>query len=448
MQRKLTLCLIVAMAFFAGQVFAQITLSTGTIYGKVTDEKDSALPGVTVVAETGGIAPRTVVTGPGGTYRFAALPIGTYTVSFSLSGFTELRQEDIRLTVQQNIELNSTLKQSPEEVLVVSGAPPAVDTKKTSSSTGFTSEYLNNVPSARDPWVIFDQTPGIDVDRVNVGGNESGQQSNFVSKGGDMSQNLWSMDGINITDPAAQGATPKYFDFEAFEEIQITTAGHDASKQTGGVNVNLITKRGGNSWSGTASGRWTGDQLQGENLTDEIISRGLLLPVKVDQVWDAGGDVGGPVVQDRAWVWGAYRYHSISNFVQTSDKTQLEEYNLKGNVAYNSSNEGSFQYNWNNKTKQGRFSSTYGPGLQSGGSTWDQDGPGWIFKAEHSVIPNSNLFVDGKFIHVRGSFTLDPKDGCDVTMITRSGTDFFLDQSSGCYETRRDQNDVNAEAHT
>jgi hypothetical protein len=447
MQRTLTLYLIVAMMLFAGQVFAQITLSTGTIYGKVVDEKSAPLPGVTVTAETGGVAPRTVVTGPGGSYRFAALPIGTYTVSFTLSGFTELRQEDIRLTAQQNVELNTTLKQSPEEVLVVSGAPPAVDTKKTSSSTGFTSEYLNNIPSARDPWVIFDQTPGIDVDRVNVGGNESGQQSNFFSKGGDQANNLWSVDGINFTDPAAQGSSPRYFDFEAFEEIQIVTAGHDASMQTGGVNINLITKRGGNTWSGTGSARWTGDQLQGENITDEIRSRGLTLPVKVDQVWDAGGDAGGPILTDRAWIWGAYRYNSIRNFVQTPDATQLEEYNLKGNLAYNSSNEGSFQYNWSNKTKQGRFSSVYGPGLQSAGSTWDQDGPSWIFKAEHSVIPNSNLFIDGKYIHVRNSFTLDPKDGCDVPMITRSGTDFFLDQSSGCYSTARDQNAMTVDAN-
>ena len=70
-----------------------------------------------------------------------------------------------------------TLKQATSEQVVVTGEAPVVDTKKTSTSSAFSQDYLKNVPTARDPWVILDQTPGVDVDRINVGGNQRGFNS-------------------------------------------------------------------------------------------------------------------------------------------------------------------------------------------------------------------------------------------------------------------------------
>src|SRR5262249_7340530 len=163
--RKLFACLILALAFFAGQVFAQTSFNTGSIYGKVFGQDGKPLPGVTVTCETEGAAPKTAFTGDAGSYRFAGLVPGGYSVTFTLQGFTEVRQKDVRITAGQTVNLEITLKQATSEQVVVTGEAPVVDTKKTSTSSAFTQDYLKNVPTARDPWVILDQTPGVDVDR-------------------------------------------------------------------------------------------------------------------------------------------------------------------------------------------------------------------------------------------------------------------------------------------
>ena len=77
--------------------------------------------------------------------------------------------------------------------------------------------------------------PGVLVDRVNIGGNETGQQSNFASKGTRPQDASWTLDGVEITDMAATGASPTYFNFDNFEEIQVSTAGNDIKSRTGGI---------------------------------------------------------------------------------------------------------------------------------------------------------------------------------------------------------------------
>ena len=113
-------------------------------------------------------------------------------------------------------------------------------------------ELLQSIPSARDPWVILQQTAGIAMDRENIGGNMSGQQSNYVSRGGNPTNNKWSLDGVDITDMSATGASPSYYDFDAFEEMTITTGGVDVTQQTGGVGINLVTKSGSDRFSGSS----------------------------------------------------------------------------------------------------------------------------------------------------------------------------------------------------
>ena len=82
------------------------------------------------------------------------------------------------------------------------------------------------------------------MDRENIGGNMSGQQSNYVSRGGNPTNNKWSLDGVDITDMSATGSSPTYYDFDMFEEMTINTGGVDVTQQTGGVGINLVTKSG------------------------------------------------------------------------------------------------------------------------------------------------------------------------------------------------------------
>ena len=157
---------------------------------------------------------------------------------------------------------------------VSSGESPIVDTKEVGTKQTFTNELLQSIPSARDPWVILQQTAGIAMDRENVGGNMSGQQSNYVSRGGNPTNNKWSLDGIDITDMAATGGSPPYFDFDMFEEMTINTGGVDVTQQTGGVGINLVTKSGTDRFKGSSRFYVTDKNLESQNITDAQRNQG------------------------------------------------------------------------------------------------------------------------------------------------------------------------------
>ena len=100
---------------------------------------------------------------------------------------------------------------------------------------------------------MLERVPNITMDRVNVGGNQSGQQSGYISRGANTGNNKWSLDGVDITDMSATGASPIYYDFDMLQEMQVTTGGADASQQTGGVGINLVTRSGTNRFKGNGA---------------------------------------------------------------------------------------------------------------------------------------------------------------------------------------------------
>ncbi len=105
---------------------------------------------------------------------------------------------------------------------------------------------LNEVPTARDPWALMQHLPGRPDRRPNVGGSESTNQAQFTARGDNGANTMWNIDGVTITDMAASGGSTTYFDFNVFEEVQFTTAGLDSRQQTGGLGINLVSKRGAN----------------------------------------------------------------------------------------------------------------------------------------------------------------------------------------------------------
>ncbi len=235
-----------AAALTLGATNAAAQTQTGEIVGRVTDNTGAVLPGVTVtITSPALLQPQVAVTSNTGSYQFTRIPIGTYSVRFELPGFKTRVSEDIRITIGFTAEINATMEISAvEETITVSGESPVVDTKTTTQRTAFTQEMLQSIPSARDPWVMLERTPGITMDRVNVGGSQSGQQAGYISRGSSTGNNKWAIDGVDITDMSATGASPIYYDFDMLEEMQVTTGGADASQQTGGVGINFVTRSG------------------------------------------------------------------------------------------------------------------------------------------------------------------------------------------------------------
>ncbi len=116
-----------------------------------------------------------------------------------------------------------------EDVITVTSESPLLDEKAIRTGNTVSQNELQKIPTARDPWTVLQSTPGVLVDRVNVGGNESGQQSFYTGPGSFSTQSVWSVDGVVITDMSALGCTPAYFDFDSFEEMQISTGGSDVT---------------------------------------------------------------------------------------------------------------------------------------------------------------------------------------------------------------------------
>lgn len=294
---------VVCLLLCSAPALAQV--ETGEIVGKVMDGTGAVLPGATVLLEgTGLIQPQTAVAAASGGYRFPKLPLGVYRLTFQLPGFTTLVREGVRIETGFVAEINAQLNlSSVAETVTVSGESPIVDIATTKTGASFSRETLDALPSARDPWVIIEQTAGIVMDRQNVGGSESGQQSSFLAHGSSSNQQ-WNVNGATVTDMAAN-ASPGYYDFDAFEEIQISTGGGDASQEAGGVAINLVTKSGGNNFRGGAKFVYVGEKLQGDNIDAELRAQnaGLGNPIKSSREY--GFNLGGPILRNKAWFWGA-----------------------------------------------------------------------------------------------------------------------------------------------
>ena len=224
------------ISLLAVSAFAQF--QTGNIYGKVQAKDGSALPGVTVVLSGVG-APQTQISDAQGDFRFISLSPATYTLKADLAGYGTSTRAGITVNIGRNADVTMTLNPSVAESITVTAEAPLLDVRKAGDSTSVSKVELEKIPSGRDPWSVMQSTPAIQVDRINVGGSQSGQQSVYVAKGAQSTDNTWNVDGVNITDMGATGSTPLYFDFDSFEEMQVTTGGSDPRIMTPGVQLNM-----------------------------------------------------------------------------------------------------------------------------------------------------------------------------------------------------------------
>lgn len=237
-RRRAWLAATVLIAFAASPAFAQV--QRGTIYGSLQDNTGAVLPGAPVQLTSPITATQETVTGTKGEFRFTDLDPGRYAIHATLPGFAPFVRENIVVGVGTNVELPAirlTVAGVQEEVKVTA-ASPVLDTKQQGNVSNFDKVMLEQVPTSRDPWSLLQHVPGVQLDRVNVGGSESGQQSSFSARGDDGTNTMWNLDGITVTDEAAIGSSSTYWDFNAFEEVRFSTSGLDPRQQTGALGIN------------------------------------------------------------------------------------------------------------------------------------------------------------------------------------------------------------------
>jgi hypothetical protein len=312
---------------------------TGTIYGRIVDTQGKPLPGVAVTLSDPLTSNIKTVTNEAGMFRYPSVYPGTgYTLKAELVNFKTMNRPNVIVKVGANAAINLILEAGKLEEQVASKAvTPIVDVRKTAAAWSFGRDELQALPTARDPWVILQLVPAIMLDRENVGGNESGQQSSFVAKGDSENgaNNIWTLDGVDVTDPLDLGSSPIPYDFDTFEELSVTTGGAaDVTTQTGGIALNMVTRRGGNKMSATARFYLTDRSLQSSNLTAALRSKGVTNTNKIEQIKDFGASAGGPIFKDRLWWWGAYGVQDIFTYTiyNTRDQSLLSNYNFKLNA--------------------------------------------------------------------------------------------------------------------
>jgi carboxypeptidase family protein len=451
---KVRVMILALVALFATSPLARAQgQQTGEIFGRVTDQSGAVLPGVTVTLTAPSLLqPLVAVTSDTGSYQFPRLEIGLYTVRFELTGFRTLVNEGVRVTVGFSAQINAQMSVSTvQETITVTGQTPIVDTKETGTKQTFTNDLLQSIPSARDPWVILQQTAGVAMDRENIGGNQSGQQSNYVSRGGIPFNNKWTLDGVDITDLSATGSSPTYYDFDMFDEMTITTGGVDVSQQTGGVGINLVTKSGSDKFRGSGRFYRTNDKFESNNLTDDIRRQGASSGNPIQDIRDYGFEIGGPVKKGRAWVWGSFGKQQIDvgvigfyaptaacqtikadqaanplahavdavNGCLNADETQLRTTNLKAEVQLFKGNKFSAYNLFSKKVRNARNASdltpiestvrqdavpsTYGP------FGW-KTGPTPTYKFGDQWVVSDRLLLDVQYAHIGNNFILDYHD--------------------------------------
>jgi len=237
---------------------ARAQVFTGRVDVSIEDPSGGRLPGATIDL-TGPIS-QTQVADTFGQAHFLNLPVGIYTVKASLPGFANATNNNVEVLSGASTPLLMRMSiAGAAETVDVTAISPAVDLTRATTTTHVTVEELQNLPNSRDPWVVMQTVPTVYMDRVNVGGSESGQQSNYNAKGAQATDNTWSIDGVPVTDMGdnivrpehATGSSAFYYDFDSFQEMAITTGGADAKNPTSGVQLTMVLKSGGSGAHGS-----------------------------------------------------------------------------------------------------------------------------------------------------------------------------------------------------
>jgi hypothetical protein len=295
-------CLLV----FAGLAAAQVI--TGSIIGTALDDTGAVIPGANATLTSDALpgGPRTELTNDKGQFRFRNLPPGTYTLEIALQGFNTYRVENLRVTVGGTLEVNANLGMAAvEETVTVTGEVPLVDTRKSGVSTNYTQEYYENIPMRRfSQFDFIKATPGM------TGNSPTAADNDLVTAyGTGVDTNAWLMDGTDFTSPWAGGAWP-WPDTDVIEEMEVLTLG--ASAEYGNIQgavFNVVTKQGTNQFQFDTS-----YYFQDQALTSQPIKlpcEGCTEPVSGftrDRYNDFNIHAGGPIVKDRAWIFGGYQY--------------------------------------------------------------------------------------------------------------------------------------------
>ncbi len=288
-------------------VFGPVTAwAQATLSGTVKDTSGAVLPGVTVEAASPALIEkvRTVVTDGNGRYQIVDLRPGSYTVTFTLTGFNTSKREGVTLAGSGAVTVDAELKVGAlEETVTVTGEAPVVDTQTITRQAVLNSEVVDSLPTSRNYFGLARMIPGTSGGGSDVGGSQIQDVGTGVTVNGVSTMTLQAGGSIG-------GQTP---DVGSAAEVTVDTTNLSADLPTGGLRINFIPRDGGNRFTDSAFFTISDGALQGDNFSSELKTAGLPTPNKVIRNWDINESFGGPFKKDKVWFWFSTRYNSVKN---------------------------------------------------------------------------------------------------------------------------------------
>src|SRR5213592_4366785 len=281
-----------------------------SIVGTVKDASGAVLPGVTVEASSPALIEKTrsVVTNSVGHYSIEDLRPGTFVVSFSLTGFATVKREGIELTGSFIATVNADMKVGGvAETITVTGEAPTVDVASTRNQQVISGQTVAEIPSSRQYSAFTHLIPAINVQQNDFEGSNPALYSVFQIHGGRRNEGQVLVDGMNggYQGMGVSGYVPEVGNSQ---EVVFSLTGGLGEATTGGPQMNLVGKQGGNRFAGTFFVSGTGSSFQGNNLTSDVQAKGLTAANSIQKLWEVNPSLGGPIVRDRLWFFGTYRH--------------------------------------------------------------------------------------------------------------------------------------------
>ena len=317
---SLGLVALTCVGLYPAAAFAQ---SGSSILGTVKDTTGAVLPGVTVEVSSPALIEkaRSIVTDAEGVYRVIELRPGTYTVTFTLAGFSTLKREGLELPAAFTATVNAELKVGGlEETVTVSGAAPLVDTRAFQQRRVLTAETTEGLPAIqRAPAAYAVFLPGVIKDEATSTGT-SGEPNRDLRRisirGASTSDNVETLDGAKYPMLNAGGGFPTqyYFNMGNSQEVVVDTSGLGIESQLSGMVTNIVPKEGGNTYHGDFIAAYSSKSLSQNNLTQDLINGGLKDVNRPKKFWDYNASWGGPLRKDKLWFWNSFRYWGTETY--------------------------------------------------------------------------------------------------------------------------------------
>jgi hypothetical protein len=285
--------------------------TTGGIEGVVRDTTGGWIASADLLVTSPNLqGARTVRTGRDGRFWLPALPPGVYTVTAAQAGFRPVTKTAI-VSLDARSAVDFVLEPAVEEAVSVSGAAPAVDFTSAEGGTTYTSAVVAKLPTARNYADVARANPGVSTDR----GDTQGRGISITVYGATSAENQWIIDGVNTTN-VFKGQQGKALSSEFVQEVEVKTDGYSAEygRAIGGV-VNVVTKSGGNAFHGDGFVYFDSDAtFAQQTFTSQDETEKDMRVAGYHRV-DTGVDLGGYLVKDRLWFFGAYNHVALAGDV-------------------------------------------------------------------------------------------------------------------------------------